>query len=186
MCIMAYEDLIALNPNLTPADLRALGIAPRLAATVAVEDDGDGRSELEIEFAAQWQRLGEGVELKSEYRFAAHIVGRGPGIRQRLKDANLRDWRFDFCHMESKVAVELEGGTWTTEETKSRHTTGDGFEGDCYKYNAAHDHGWIVLRFTTSMISNDPAGCIELILRVIRRRLPSAGDGPWCGGSWTS
>lgn len=165
------DDLLALNPDLSPADLRALGFRPK-AATLVSADGGDGRSELEIEFAEQWQRLGEGVELRSEYRFAADVVGLGDGIRQRLRDAGLQDWRFDFCHMASRVAIELEGGTWkATEESKSRHTTGGGFEGDCRKYNAAHDWGWIVLRFTTTMISNDPAGSIELCLRVIQRRL---------------
>ncbi len=40
------------------------------------------------------------VELptpEEEYRFAAHRVGLGPGIKKRLAEARLKDWRFDFA-----------------------------------------------------------------------------------------
>ena len=59
-----------------------------------------------------------------------------------------RDWRFDFAFVEKKIAVECEGGTWSS----GRHTRGSGFEKDCYKYNQAAADGWMVLRFTSSMI----------------------------------
>lgn len=58
----------------------------------------------------------------------------------------------DFAWVEQKLAVEIEGGTWM--ETGG-HTSGTGFEKDCYKYNALMLAGWRLLRYTTTML-NDP------------------------------
>ena len=55
-----------------------------------------------------------------------------------------RDWRFDWCFVSLKVAIEYEG----IFSAKSRHTTATGFTGDTEKYNAAQQEGWKVLRFT--------------------------------------
>lgn len=68
-----------------------------------------------------------------EYCFARDIVGHGPGIRKRLRDAGLRDWRFDFAWPEQKAAVEIEGGIWV----RGAHVRGEHFESDARKYNAA-------------------------------------------------
>ena len=70
-----------------------------------------------------------------------------------------RKWRFDFAWKADKVAVELEGGTWSG----GRHTRGAGFEDDCEKYNEATRLGWRVLRFTSSMLVRDPVGCISMV-----------------------
>ncbi len=55
-----------------------------------------------------------------------------------------RRWRFDYCHIEMKVAVEIEGGAFSM----GRHTRGKGFIGDMEKYNTAQLDGWKVLRYT--------------------------------------
>ena len=47
-----------------------------------------------------------------ELRFARDIVGDYKGIRQRLKDMDLKDWRFDFAWPELLLACEVEGGGW--------------------------------------------------------------------------
>jgi very-short-patch-repair endonuclease len=73
-----------------------------------------------------------------------------------------RKWRFDFAWPERKLAVEVEGGTWSG----GRHTRGDGFERDCEKYNAAALLGWTVLRFTTAMV--DDGRALETIERALR------------------
>lgn len=74
-----------------------------------------------------------------------------------------RAWRLDFAWPERKVAVELEGGTWVG----GRHNRGSGFEEDAVKYNAAVLRGWCILRYTTTMLKNDPAGCIDQVRRLI-------------------
>ena len=64
-----------------------------------------------------------------------------------------RRWRFDFAWPIRKLAVEVEGGTWSG----GRHTTGAGFEADCEKYNEATLLGWRVLRVTPHMIEDGRA-----------------------------
>ena len=59
-----------------------------------------------------------------------------------------RRWRFDYCWLESKVAVEIDGGTWVG----GRHTSGAGYEADCSKFNQAVIDGWKIFRFTTNMV----------------------------------
>lgn len=106
-------------------------------------------STLEQTFIAYWQTFG--VEtLDSEYQFA-----------------NPRRWRFDFAHVYSKTAIELEGGVWAG----GRHTRGAGFIGDCEKYNVAVMEGWAVLRFTSDMLEKDPHGAVNQINELIVQRI---------------
>jgi very-short-patch-repair endonuclease len=63
---------------------------------------------------------------ESEYRFALP-----------------RQWRFDYCWPDHKVAVEIEGAIFT----QGRHTRGTGYKKDMEKYNQAAKNGWRVFRF---------------------------------------
>jgi very-short-patch-repair endonuclease len=65
----------------------------------------------------------------------------------------VRKWRFDAAWPAFRVAVEVDGGTWTG----GRHTRGDGYERDCEKLNAATLAGWRVFRFTTEMVTDGRA-----------------------------
>lgn len=112
-------------------------------------------------------KLMDGMER--EHRFAALATGgTGPGVRQRIKDAGLSDWRIDFAYPAKKLAIECEGGTWTG----GRHTRGAGFEADTAKYNALTLHGWRLLRFTSTAIKSGVA------LKVIETAL-STEQGTW-------
>lgn len=64
--------------------------------------------------------------------------------------AKPRRYRFDFAIVDLKVGVEVEGGTWS----KSRHTTGSGFQKDCEKYNLAAINGWVVIRGDSQMVKD--------------------------------
>jgi len=70
-----------------------------------------------------------------------------------------RMWRFDFAWPERMVAVEIEGGTWVN----GGHTRGAAYTKNCEKYNQAALDGWTLLRFTTDMMRNNPAGMIEQV-----------------------
>ena len=59
-----------------------------------------------------------------------------------------RKWRFDLAFLESKLAVEVEGGIWTY----GRHNRAISFIKDMEKYNEACLLGWNLLRFTTDMV----------------------------------
>lgn len=68
-----------------------------------------------------------GVECVKEYKFHPE-----------------RKWRFDYAVPEHKIALEVEGGVWTS----GRHTRPQGFLGDIEKYNTATLMGWRVFRTT--------------------------------------
>lgn len=70
-----------------------------------------------------------------------------------LRVHNKRRWLFDFAWPALWLAVEIEGGTWIG----GRHVTGEGYERDCRKYNAAALLGWTVLRFTGGQVENGEA-----------------------------
>lgn len=100
-----------------------------------------------------------------EYRFAAeHVGGIGKGVRARLKEVGLKDWRFDFAWPEKMLAVEVEGGAWVG----GRHTRGKGFTEDLEKYHAAMDMGWNIYRCSGELINRwDAANLIKKMLRAL-------------------
>jgi hypothetical protein len=62
--------------------------------------------------------------------------------------ASPRRWRFDFAWPDLKLAVEVDGGTWSG----GRHVRGSGYAKDCQKGNAALLRGWRVLHYTSEMV----------------------------------
>jgi hypothetical protein len=109
-------------------------------------------SKLEIQLLNQIASCGIETPIQ-EYRFAAEHVGMGKGVRDRLKDAGLKDWRFDFAWPGEMLAVEVEGGAWTG----GRHTRGKGFQEDILKYHSAMMLGWTVYRCESKIISERKA-----------------------------
>lgn len=102
------------------------------------------REKWENAFLFLWKAL-NGPELVREHQF------------------NLdRKWRFDFAHLETCVAIEIEGGTWSG----GRHTRGAGYSKDCEKYNTATELGWEVFRLTSDMVTTKNA---NMILQTIIR-----------------
>jgi len=97
----------------------------------------------------------------TEYQFAAHAVGLGPGIQKRLAANGFKNWRFDFAWPILKFAVEVEGIT----PSGGRHQRIGGFQEDIEKYHAAMDLGWTVYRTTSPLINDGRA--IKLIQKVI-------------------
>lgn len=96
-----------------------------------------GRVGSDLELTLHWQLIAEKITgYTMEYRFHPE-----------------RKWRFDFCWPKEKIAVEVEGGTWSG----GRHTTGSGFAKDCEKYNHAAMMGYRVFRFTSDMVKKGEA-----------------------------
>lgn len=67
-----------------------------------------------------------------------------------------RRWRIDFAWPDNspRLAVEIEGGTWTTH---SRHTKGSGYNKDRKKYNSMAIKGYFLLRFIPQDIESGDA-----------------------------
>lgn len=102
-----------------------------------------------------------GLAPVREYRLFAELVGTGDGLRQRLKDAGMRDFRFDFAFLDHKLLIEVDGATYSG----GRHVTGAGYEADCTKLNQAVLCGWRVLKFTSASVKSGVAlQCIEAAL----------------------
>lgn len=55
-----------------------------------------------------------------------------------------RRWRFDFCHPDKKIAVEINGGVWAY----GRHNRAASYIKDMEKLNAAQMQGWRVFQYT--------------------------------------
>jgi hypothetical protein len=99
--------------------------------------------------------------------FAAVIVATGlPAVIREHRFAPPRHWRFDYAWPSLRLALEIEGGTWTG----GRHVRARGYERDCEKYNAAALAGWTVLRATTSMLRDGRA------LAILQQALTEAGQ----------
>lgn len=95
--------------------------------------------------------LAEGLpHPKLQYRFALDVIGDKKGIRDRLQQAGLKDWRFDMAWPDYKLAVEVEGGTFVN----GGHNRGKYYSDNCRKYNEATLMGWRVLRFTTDQVGS--------------------------------
>ena len=71
----------------------------------------------------------------------------------QVRRSGCQPWRFDFAWPEQRVAVEVEGGTFSG----GRHTRPLGFRKDCEKLNEATCRGWRVLRVTTEMVKSGEA-----------------------------
>lgn len=101
---------------------------------------------------------------KIEAKF--HLYWRGcggPSLIRELRFHEERRWRFDFAHLDSRTAFELQGGIWTM----GRHSRGIGMVRDCEKSIAAALCGWLVVPMTERNIT---AKTIEDLVALTRDR----------------
>lgn len=75
---------------------------------------------------------------------------------------NTRRWRFDYCWIDKKIALEVEGGIWTN----GRHTRGSGFIKDMEKYNNAALLGYRLIKCTPKSLTSIEN--IELIKNILK------------------
>ena len=102
-----------------------------------------GPSVLEVRFVKTWALLNKPPALVEEHRFH-----------------ETRKWRFDFAHLETKTAIEIEGGVWSG----GRHTRGAGYAKDAEKYNEANFAGWSVIRLVGPMITFENCEKIKTLI----------------------
>lgn len=105
------------------------------------------------------RRLSQGSALERKFDIVWYSLG-GDRLVPEYYFHNGRRWRFDRAWLSKRVAFEVEGGIWLPQ---SRHTSGKGFQGDCYKYNEAILDGWAVFRLTDEMI------CREYLTNIIQK-----------------
>lgn len=91
-----------------------------------------------------------------------------------------RKWRFDLAWPDRKLAVEIEGGVWSTdggkpcqlcgEHPKGAHGRGTGILRDIEKGNAAQLLGWTLIRVTTRQVEDGDA--VLIVRKALEVRLP--------------
>lgn len=91
-------------------------------------------SDLEITFANLWVAYYPEIDLHSEYPFAMP-----------------RRFRFDFAHLPSKVAVEIQGGIFNP---NTRHINGAALLKEHEKLNLAALHGWRLFYVSTKTVND--------------------------------
>jgi hypothetical protein len=94
-----------------------------------------------------------------------------PAPKPEFRFHDRRRWRFDYAwplRPRGGVAVEVDGGQW--QSGGGRHNT----DGDREKLNVAAALGWRVLRFSPRALTEDPAGCVNLVTAALVLR----GDDP--------
>lgn len=76
-----------------------------------------------------------------------------------------RKWRFDFCWLDQKVAVEYQGLNWKRDADNSGHQSIVGLMDDCEKFTEASLLGWTLILITAESVNNGQAvGWIERAL----------------------
>lgn len=95
------------------------------------------------------------IKIDPETLFLHQLTGNAqlPYPQREFRFHPKRKWRFDFAWPETKIAVEIEGGTYT----RGRHVRPHGYAADCEKYNEATRAGWKVYRFTSKMVADGKA-----------------------------
>lgn len=107
------------------------------------------KSQLEKLFERQLNDEPEMIQFEREYQF--------------LDD---RKFRFDFANKDHKIAIELDGGTFS--RGKSGHTSGKGIAQDMEKYNLATLLGWRVFRFDAPAVKEGRAiGFLDKAIKVL-------------------
>lgn len=105
-------------------------------------------SKLERTFLTRWRQLAQELpEPIAEYQIIP-----------------TRKFRWDGAWPKQKVAIEVQGGTWSG----GSHGRGSGITRDCQKNNLAVAAGWRVFYVTTDMLRDDPITFIEQIKQVLQ------------------
>lgn len=136
------------------------GSRKRTSVTKSVKASAKNCSEPEPAFPKP------GSEL--EQLFAAYLRMLAPDLPTPEREVKLipgRKWRCDFV-WRPDVVVEIDGGQFQLHG--GRHNT----DADREKMNALAIAGFRVLRFSGTMLKNDPAGCIDVLRRCLG--LPTA------------
>lgn len=131
-------DALKRNPDLSIVQGDTALLKPPIVGT---------SSDAMARFEDLWRMLG-GPALATEHRFHPE-----------------RRWRFDYAHLPSKTAIEINGGVWSG----GRHNRGAGYLRDREKVNMAQMFGWKVFELGTGQVTVDNVqAIIEHVTEVTR------------------
>jgi very-short-patch-repair endonuclease len=104
-------------------------------------------SPLEDRFVARWQRSYPDLSFEREFSLPAWEAWATERKLLGLVSRRVR-YRADFAWPAARVALEIQGGTWTL----GKHSSGVGIERDCAKSFTAQADGWACLAMTGTML----------------------------------
>lgn len=108
------------------------------------------------------------AKSKLEENFYAAVRNVGMPLPQRQhKFHPTRRFRLDFAWIDCKVAVEINGGTYTD---VSRHNFGPAMHSEYDKHNLAVAYGWALLVFDSVHVSKHIEECLSIVGLVIQQR----------------
>lgn len=143
--IVDFDELIELYLALTRRGKKGMALMGKILAERADE-----------------QRVPETVIETKVFRLLVDA-----GIRPPVKQFHAPwlkpiDGRVDFAYVEEKIVIEADSRRW--------HGLFDAFDVDRRRDIAAQLAGWIVLRFTWKMITEDPAFVVDTVRRALEVR----------------
>lgn len=114
-------------------------------------------------FSDAWRKV-IGVDIESS------------GWRREYEFMTSRHWRFDFAHVFSRVAVEVDGGQKLAAINKrtgkpfaiGRHSSDE----DHWKISVALSMGWTVFQFTPTQLTTDPDRAVRLVAHAMGHYRP--------------
>ena len=105
-------------------------------------------SEAEFLFADTWLHLYPEIDLHTQHRFAYP-----------------KRHTFDFAHLPTKTAIEIQGGTWVS---GMGHSSGTGIRRDIAKTQLAAGLGWVVIPLASDHVADHEK--LAAIAQVIQQR----------------
>jgi len=91
-------------------------------------------------------------ELEDTFAMQLDAVGLD-GYMREYQAIPGRRFRFDFCWVKERLAVEIQGGTYS----RGAHARPLGIKRDYEKGNLAIKYGWRVLQFDADMVKSGQA-----------------------------
>lgn len=104
-------------------------------------------------------------DSKLERKFHSHWkqITKTPLVLQH-KFHSTRQWRFDFAHIPTLTAIEIQG-------FGEGHTSYDGMHSDYVKHNEAIRHGWVIIYLMSKDLGErNITRTIRYILDIIQNR----------------
>lgn len=95
-----------------------------------------------------------------------------PFIVREHEFSKVRRFRFDYCWIQYKVAVDLQGGIYAKpgKGRKSGHLSIPGMEADMEKINLAQVEGWVMLQLSPRKVRDFPEYVVQSLLSAFRRQ----------------
>ena len=100
-------------------------------------------------------------ELENAFAMQLDAVGLDGYVREYQAIPGRR-FRFDFCWVKERLAVEIQGGTYS----RGAHARPLGIKRDYEKGNLAVQFGWRVLQFDADMVKSGQA--LEFTEKMLR------------------